>query len=390
MAGLPCLATAVQLTEADHGLLGCLQLARVDAGIIDNFSNVLKLETLEDFLFYVREGKADEDLVAMVDSVNGFKDSRLQQARVKAAWNMGRDALKASQDAMKAGASAQDLEDPLPEQSMQAVEAAWQKAYNIQIEVHLQPSDSLLGRIYREFRRHTATVLEAKKMRSVLVDKNPLTKKAAQLPAGLRVEFEQVEDVTVASTIEYYFCLRTLAYAWALAGIYMVDSKDTPGTKTIMMALSDALDYADMALRLASTTGQNNRAWLEERDLLCRGKMVTYIRRGWSAGEALKKAISECYIEWHTRGHALETTPFRENGAKKRAMKAADGQDEASSPVKKPRTVSTLPGGQQICKPWVDGRGCTNKKCPSAHVCDVVKADGKACGQKHTRAAHRE
>ena len=76
--------------------------------------------------------------------------------------------------------------------------------------------------------------------------------------------------------------------------------------------------------------------------------------------------------------------------------RAAPGGSEAGPPAPKRRqvkqdshqTISMLKGGVRLCKPWNDGRGCSNMKCPQVHKCDVKLPSGKPCQGPHTRLAH--
>lgn len=71
-------------------------------------------------------------------------------------------------------------------------------------------------------------------------------------------------------------------------------------------------------------------------------------------------------------------SPRREEPARKKQVKAD-----------RFRTVSQIKGGARLCKPWNDGRGCSNGKCDAIHACDVKLESGQACmSKKHTRLQH--
>ena len=193
----------VSTTDSDRGMASCLQQARVPPALQSYLVGTLQMEVLEDFVHYVRKDAAEAGLVALVDSVEDLRDNKLVHTRLIAAWNLGKDALAAAQTAAATGSSATDLEQALPDHNLQALEADWKRCYGLQIDVNLQPSDSLLGRTYREFRRRTATVIEAKRIRNVLADKQPAQKQSVPLPSGVRVEIEQVDEVPITSTVEY-------------------------------------------------------------------------------------------------------------------------------------------------------------------------------------------
>ena len=76
----------------------------------------------------------------------------------------------------------------------------------------------------------------------------------------------------------------------------------------------------------------------------------------------------------------------------KRRMTESD-QPQEKGPAKERRmvktdkwpTISMLKGGQKICKPFNDGRGCTKAGCKDLHQCDVKLSSAKACLASHTR-----
>ena len=74
------------------------------------------------------------------------------------------------------------------------------------------------------------------------------------MPGEYVMTRHELPDVSYSSIIDIFWCLRTWAYAVGMAGNFEVDSKKAPGTKVLMMPLHVALDYADRALRLASSS----------------------------------------------------------------------------------------------------------------------------------------
>ena len=159
-----------------------------------------------------------------------------------------------------------------------------------------------------------------------------------------------------------------------------------------MMPLDVALDYADFCLRMATEHRQNVQ-WLEDKDVLCRGKMIGFMRRGWPAGEALQEALRDCKDEFRER--RISAPDRHKSRSPRRVDKAGDGgkgspgkggskQLQSGSGL---RTATTLPGGKSICKPWNDDRGCKGS-CSKAHSCDRILAKtGKVCGAtSHSRA----
>ena len=64
---------------------------------------------------------------------------------------------------------------------------------------------------------------------------------------------------------------------------------------------------------------------------------------------------------------------------------------KASDDVAGRRTVRKNAAGEEICKWYADGRGCDfGDNCNKKHCCDIIKKDGKVCGELHTRKEHTE
>jgi hypothetical protein len=381
------LAASVDMTASDRGLASCLKQAGVHQDVITHIRSTIKLESLEDFFHYFTGAAYETECESLVNSVESTKDNRLVVARLRAAYVAAKEAISAASlgTGLSRG-SVDELEAPVPQHAYQQMEQDFAKVYGLTIDVNLQPADGLLGRVWREFRRKSATVIEVRKMRSVLQDKIPPARDSVPLPQGARIEFEFQAELSVTSLIQYYFCLRTLAYAWAMAGNYDVESVQKPGSQVRMMNLTSALDYADKCLRLTLEYGGQCRQWLESRDILTRGRMVTLMRRGWPAVEALTAAWAESHLDWRARD--THQVP-RERSSAKKHPRDSSSESRTKRQKKAQSTVSTLPGGKTFCKPWNDERGCKVKNCPKIHGCDIRLPSGKACNSvKHTRVKH--
>ena len=73
-----------------------------------------KWETLEDFIFSVDEKDVTKAIQTLLDPTT-LKDNRLAQARLRAAYSAGAEAIKQAAQAAK---SAEGVDDPLPESTM--------------------------------------------------------------------------------------------------------------------------------------------------------------------------------------------------------------------------------------------------------------------------------
>ena len=250
--------------------------------------------------------------------------------------------------------------------------------------------DSLRGRIWRELRRRTLTLLELRKVKSVIGGSAPLEEERIPLEGGVTLQFAREGHAAPKNVIEYYLRLRTLCYAWAWCGNFKQRCLD--GKDKLVMPLHVALDYCDLALRHCSSYGNSSLAWLQRNDLLTRGSMCAKVRRGLTAAVALQEALHETHLEWRSPApRAQDSGPANPGGPKGGTKRPLEDTIPPPPPPRGPRvqTVSMAKGGRKICKSWNDSRGCQDKSCDSLHGCDVRLPNGSACLSKsHNRQNH--
>lgn len=156
-----------------------------------------------------------------------MKNNRLILSRFKAAFESGIAAIKHSQSQPKTD---NQTDQPLPDATLQAVTKDFGRRYGITNEPQLDPSDALRSRIYREFRRGAMTLLEGRRIKSVMHMAIPKTSENIRLSETVQLRLEEDESVTISSGIKYYFSIRVLCNAWAWAGQFEVthESKKRP------------------------------------------------------------------------------------------------------------------------------------------------------------------
>ena len=147
---------------------------------------------------------------------------------------------------------------------MEQLNRDFRTKYALIVEATLEPSDALRARVYREFGKRTMSVVPASRIKSVLHQATPRQQDAVKLGEGIQLELE--ESRTIRTVVDYYWSLRTLAYAWAWAGLHQQRGHD--GKETVFISLTAALNYADHALSSAMEFSQGSRLWLERNDLL--------------------------------------------------------------------------------------------------------------------------
>ena len=141
---------------------------------------------------------------------------------------------------------------PLPDSTVTQMNHDWMHRYNLQFDASIEPSESLRARIYMEFKRGTMSVIEAKKIKSVLHMASPKLNETVDLAGGLQLNFQSESLVAVKSA------MRTLVHAWAWADNFLVKSLD--GSSSLMMDLTTALAYCDKAMQDTFAFGQGSLA----------------------------------------------------------------------------------------------------------------------------------
>ena len=374
----------IDTLQDDRGLLTCFQGAMVKEEWVKAYSEAHSITTLDDFIYMIDGEAWEASITSFVEAVPSLKGNRIAVARFKSSFEAGRLALR---QAATPATKSEDVDEVLPEGTMNQLNAEWTKRYHLAFEASLEPSEQLRSRVHREWRKYNMSVLDVKKIRSVLSMAIPRSQESVQLPGGLVLGFDKEVLVTTRTVTDYYWALRVLAHAWGWAGNYNVSYE---GQTILMMELSAALGYADKALRDTMDYGKGSLTWLQRNDVLTRGKMATLIRRGWPAGMALGEAVREAHLEW--RSPAIQ--PAMESPRTPPSKKPLEDPPEVEPKRRQlkgdgHKTVSQIKGGQKICKPYNDGRGCSNTKCPNLHACDVRLESGAAClSRRHNRLNH--
>ena len=383
------LLSRVDVHTPDRGFRASLIACTVQEDWFNHFKTHHGFETLDDYVYSVQRERWEEGVQQLVNQVTQLKDSRLILARFKAAFETGLKAIQASQE-VSAKVSDQDMDVPVPESNALQLAADWTRAYGVTIDPELEPSDALRGRVWREFRRRTMTVIDLKKVKTVLQITQPHVTQEVQLHetsganTQIALQIGRAADAEIGTVVQYYFALRTLAYAWAWSGNYTIADYDSVDRR--MISLTQALAYADLALRETMRYGSSDLAWMIRNDIATRGRMASRVRRGWSAGKALEEALRESYLDW--RSPSIAKQPRHEPSTPKRTAQV-DLTDVPTPPkVARVATVSMLKGGKRICKGFNDARGCNNPRCPDEHVCDVKTKDGACGSRKHNRMQH--
>ena len=212
-------ASRIDVLQEDKGLSVCLATANIQPDWADAFTKQHGIETLEDYVYLIPRDQWEQRLTKLVDAVTSLRSKPVVLARFKAAFEGGTQALKQA-NTTPAKLTQDMLDEVLPETTLQNVTKDFRLKYNLEPDAFLEPSDGLRSRVYREFRRGTMTVLEAKRIKSILAQSSPKSQETVALAGGVKIEFDKDSPVHVGDAAAYYWSLRILAYAWAWAGLF--------------------------------------------------------------------------------------------------------------------------------------------------------------------------
>lgn len=381
-------AGPIDVRVDDRGLQCCLDNANVLPEWRKPFIEQHKIATLDDYIYLVNSKDWETEVLALVEGVKELKGNRIASARFRSAWEAGSQALKQA-------TLVQPVEQPdelLPDTVVNQLSRDFAKKYNLTIDTWLEPCDTLRSRVYREWKKQTMTVLDIRRVKSVISQAVPKQQDTVTLSGGVSLEIDKEVTVDVKTAVEYYWKLRVLCNAWAWAGTFLVPNEEKKMVP--MMTLEAAMNYADTAMFDCFTYGSGSLYWFRKNDLATRGQMATGIRRGLPAEVALREAVRHFHLEW--RAPAAQPAPVLEEVSKKRAADPPTMAPGQADPAKRRAikgdrmpTISMIKGGKALCKPFNDGRGCTTRGCQAVHACDVRLPSGKGCMSKsHTRMTH--
>ena len=171
----------IDVLQDDRGLATCLAAAQIRPEWVADYKTAHGVSTLDDFVYMVTASEWEKSLTELVEGVASLKGNRIALARFKSAFECGKEALK---QASQPNSKTQDEEEILPEGTMQQLNRDWQKRYNLQFEPWFEPSEQLRSRVYREWRKQSMSVIDAKKIKSMLHIATPKAKEQVELPGA--------------------------------------------------------------------------------------------------------------------------------------------------------------------------------------------------------------
>ena len=120
------------------------------------------VESLADLVGYFTASGYEKEADNVRDKVEDLKGRTVETARVRTAYQIAEKVVEASNAVTKKETSAQvhlDMEAPLQEQEKVSMTEQWTRRYNLHLTMYMDPADSLVNRLYREFRINTPTLI---------------------------------------------------------------------------------------------------------------------------------------------------------------------------------------------------------------------------------------
>ena len=221
---MPAQIAAVKeaMKEEDGGLSDLFHVSLLHADIVKQLGSE-GVETLSDFASYFTADGYETECTTVRDNVDELKGRQIEVARLRTAVQIATAALKEEPKETKGDKKKDkedaDLEAPLPEEDKKSMLTNWNKSYGITLTMWFDPCDSLVNRLFREFRANTPSLLAAERIRAVIQAATPQPENKQRVPGTtLCVYSSEVPDEIVANSWQYFCAFRVLANASAKAG----------------------------------------------------------------------------------------------------------------------------------------------------------------------------
>jgi len=355
----------------------------------------------------------DQVETKILSKVQACKDDDSQLARVKMAWRqadaIAERALKRTADGLEDEA----VDDPLPDGVQKSIEDAWDKAYSWgKLKAQQRGCDSLLARIFREFKKGSPTLFAVSKVRSLAYSQKGKDAKRTKLGGKYSLyceNDEEPDDEVVGTFYGYIDRLEVLTNTWSIAGVFDVEKG---GLKVRFCGWSQACDYLrtikdQAAVHLTDCSESSVVEYAIQVEEAFRIKCIEVVRGSekltW--GEALELVETKWQYVWDTKKDCLakkgrpvelRSREAADKSVRDRPVKGKGNGKGDAGPSKNGwknfGTVKVDSTGATICKFFNDSRGCKGKnKCPQGrvHCCDVRLAAGGVCGStSHARVKH--
>ena len=328
-----------------------------------------------------------------IKASNLYANDRKVLAAMKMVWREADSLVQRTLKRSAEGVQEAPIDEPLNESVQKALDQAFTTRYHFDLPNYLRPSDTLLGRLKREFDRGLPTFIPLNKVKSAFTaTRSAEVKRHRAGEMTIMIDAEQAEGKPSTRYRDVILRLEVLVNGWSLAGCYALQ-----GQQQIMCEWALAVGYY-RTLRNRTEVLLDGSAESAVTDYLVaceeafRGHALDAVRRKdkpLSWGEALREVMDRYPIVWADHMGLLQ----KGGGAQSSGSHPPPPKPPPSSPGGNPRgtklaTKTHNAAGKLLCKPFNDSRTCTTPcKKGNVHGCDVeLEKGGRACEQKHPRS----
>ena len=283
---------------------------------------------------------------------------------VKSAWAEAEAMAQAALVAIKRGKVC-DLDDPIDPTVRQKITLDFVGHYHIKLPAHLLGSDTLVGRMVREYERKLPTAFDIRKVKSLayLASKPGEQFTVTCSPGGdLSGALADGDDDAPLTTHVFIYKHRVLMNVMSLA----VSPNWADADWSVLL---DYHEWVVLKMFEKKKGRMPSLGAIREADHQLRTKWVEKQRQ---EGKTTTEAVKLCRVEFADLFADLHThLPPDESPS-------IPGRKEAKLPRKELPRVDKDRDRNDICKFYNDGKCTYGRRCRLKHVCNV-----RGCGQSH-------
>ena len=367
---------------------------------------------------------ADDIQAEILDNFpDEIKKSRLQRTGLRQSKAEAEMRAKNLLKRQTEGLAPEELEEPLQPDVQRSLELAFRTRYHWTLPSEKRGSDSLLGRVRREFDRRQISMFSIFKTKSLAAAHQSQPLKRFKLGDSLEVVAQDASasfSTGAPSTVRAYFKqFQVLINTWAIAGCYTVEWERHPGraetyTYADWQACCNYLEvFEDKAWEVIDSHADADvLAYIVHMEEFLRAKAIEISRINdhipW--GEALTQACLDNAGKWYDARDSLRSIQRSSSNHQRQPPKPpalAAPWAPPSKPAKglgrvggkdggkggkggKGQLCETHSNGKPFCKAWNSRVGCKSP-CEKGHLhgCDVMLAKGvPCCRTDHNRVNH--
>ena len=264
------------------------------------------MENLQDFCFYFAEEKEIDAFVAEDDTLTE-QEQKIQTARMRRAWAAVRQNELRNEN-RSTTSSAAKLDDLVEEVTLKGLKLQFWTRYRMRHPAHINPSDQLLSRCYREVKTRLLSVYDIWKVKTLL-NQVTTTKRRKRVGVDLYTFEDDAEETPGTYDLDSYLTmLHTYLLALSIAG-----SNEAQGPQIEEAFGSDSIKFVEIpwdvmqsyyyrAVHSTMKVPETSRlTWLQANDIAERTVWVSQFRGGDEPlGQVVQAIMEKRGAHWDT------------------------------------------------------------------------------------------